>query len=290
MITIVFWALAFVFTRLALQFFTAFSLGFLRYFAASVTLVLVIAKLKINPPRKKDFHWYVVSAASGFFLYMIFFNTGTKYVTAATSSIVIATTPIITALLASVFFKERLKVYQWMAVLIEFAGILILTLTGGSFSVNIGVCWLLVAALLISIYNLIQRKLTKTYNSLQVSAYSILMGTVMLAIFAPTSLKEIQQAPSIQFFYIAILGVFSSAIAYVSWAKAFSKAKNTSDVSNYMFVTPLITGILGFIIAGEVPEMSTVFGGIVIILGVLLFNKESLINKNRVSIRAGMGE
>jgi drug/metabolite transporter (DMT)-like permease len=169
LITIVFWALAFVFTRLALQFFTAFSLGFLRYFAASVTLVLVIAKLKINPPRKKDFHWYVVSAASGFFLYMIFFNTGTKYVTAATSSIVIATTPIITALLASVFFKERLKVYQWMAVLIEFAGILILTLTGGSFSVNIGVCWLLVAALLISIYNLIQLVLPLSITFLPVN-------------------------------------------------------------------------------------------------------------------------
>ena len=40
-ITIVFWSLAYVFTRLALQVFSTFSLGFLRYLIASVALIVI---------------------------------------------------------------------------------------------------------------------------------------------------------------------------------------------------------------------------------------------------------
>ena len=123
-----------------------------------------------------------------------------------------------------------------------------------------------------SVYNLLQRKLTKKYTALQASTYSILFGTCLLAIFAPSAVGEVSQAPGIQYFYLLVLGIGSSAIAYVSWAKAFSKAKKTSQVSNYMFVTPFLTSIQGFLLVGEVPDQATLIGGSLILLGVLLFN------------------
>ncbi|MBO5680853.1 MAG: hypothetical protein J6T08_03965, partial [Lentisphaeria bacterium] len=69
------------------------------------------------------------------------------------------------------------------------------------------------------------------------------------AIFAPSAIAEAVRAPAIQYLYLAVLGIGSSAVAYVSWAKAFSKAGKTSQVSNYMFVTPFLTSILGFLLA-----------------------------------------
>lgn len=63
-----------------------------------------------------------------------------------------------------------------------------------------------------------------------------------------------------------MLGIFSSAIAYVAWAKAFAKAKQTSQVSNYMFITPFLTSLLGLLIA-EVPDQSTLVGGTIILFG-----------------------
>ena len=39
-----------------------------------------------------------------------------------------------------------------------------------------------------------------------------------------------------------------------------------------MFVTPFLTSILGFVLAGEVPDRATLIGGSIILLGVLLFN------------------
>ncbi len=67
---------------------------------ASITLVFVMMFIEIKPPAAKDILWFVISGATGFFLHMVLFNIGTGYVTAATSSIVIATVPIITALMA----------------------------------------------------------------------------------------------------------------------------------------------------------------------------------------------
>lgn len=270
--TIIFWSLAYVLTRLALQYFSAFSLGFLRYLAASCTLVVVAVLTKMKLPHKADLPWFLAAGAVGFFLYMIAFNKGQETVTASTGSVVIATVPVITALLARFVYKEKLCRFQWAAIIIEFAGVLVLVLMDGVFSINIGLIWLFLAAVSLSIYNLLQRKLTKVYTALQTSAFSIFFGTVFLAVFIPTSVKEVSSAPVIQLIYVTVLGIFSSAIAYVAWSKAFAKAKQTSQVSNYMFVTPFLTSILGLLIAGEIPSRATLFGGSIIILGVLVFN------------------
>ena len=281
MITIVFWSLAYVLTRLTLQYFSSTSLGFLRYLIASCALVVAAILIKIKLPRRKDLPWFLLAGSVGFFLYMIAFNRGQAAVTAATASVVIATVPLLTALFAHVIYKEKLQLFQWTAIAVEFTGVVVLTLLNNTFSMNTGLFWLLLAALALSLYNLLQRKLTKDYTALQASTYSIFFGTALLAMFAPAAVGEISHAPAIQYLYLGVLGIGSSAIAYVSWAKAFSKAKQTSQVSNYMFVTPFLTSILGFLLAGEVPDRATIIGGGIILIGVVIFNFGGNVFKQR---------
>lgn len=272
MTTILCWSLAYVLTRLALRHFSAFSLGFLRYFLAAVILAAVALGANMKWPAKADLKWFLAAGAAGFFLYMIAFNIGCKTVSSSTSSVIIATVPVITALLARLVYRETLRPFQWIAIAVEFSGVILLTLLDGVFSFNFGLVWLLLAAVLLSVYNLLQRRLTRAYPALQTSAFSIFAGTLMLAVFLPASVAEVRTAPPIQFVYLAVLGVFSSAIAYVAWTKAFSKAKNTSSVSNYMFVTPFLASLLGFLLAGETPDLATAIGGAVILSGIFLFN------------------
>ena len=272
MVTIIFWSLAYVLTRMTLQHFSAFSLGFLRYFLASCTLIFVASIIKIALPCKKDALWFLVSGGIGFFFYMIAFNQGQAAVSSATASVVIATVPVITALLASILFRESLQTIQWIAIFVEFSGVAVLALMEGTLSVNAGLLWLLAAALGLSVYNLLQRHLTKTYTGLQTATYSIYAGTLMLAMFAPEAAREMVQAPPMQYCYLAILGIGSSAIAYVAWTMAFAKAKQTSQVSNYMFVTPFLASLFGFLLAEEVPDRATLVGGALILAGMAMFN------------------
>ena len=272
MITIIFWSLAYVLTRLSLQYFTPFSLGFLRYFVASCTLIIVWVLTRMKLPQRMDLPYFILAGALGFFFYMIAFNLGQKTVTASTGSIVIATVPLLTAFIARFVYREKMSLVQWLALIIEFAGVAVLTLMNGILSFNIGLVWLFLAALALSLYNLLQRRLTKKYTALQTSAFSIFFGAILLAVFLPVSVRQITYAPPIQWVYLVILGVFSSAIAYVSWSKAFAKAEKTSQVSNYMFVTPFLTSLFGFLMADEIPELSTLVGGGIILFGVFVFN------------------
>lgn len=281
LITIIFWAMAFVFTRLALQYFDVYTLSFLRYLSASLTLVVIIYFMKINKPKKEDFLTYILSGCIGFFIYVILFTKGTGLVTSATASIVVSMVPVFTAFLASFFYKEKLKIYQWFAIGVEFIGILVLTLMNGTLSINEGVLWLLLASLCLATYNLLQRKLTKKYTALEASTYSIFIGTLFLCIFFPSAVRPTLHAPFEHIIYVLILGIFSSAFAYIAWAKAISIAEKTTYVNNYMFVTPFLTTILGFVMMGEVPDRATLLGGIIILSGLFMFNKESFLEPFR---------
>ncbi|MDR1050529.1 MAG: DMT family transporter [Deltaproteobacteria bacterium] len=271
--TIVFWSLAYVFTRITLGWFTPWTLGLLRYFVAAVVLLGLAAVLKIGPPAKKDLKWFLLAGLSGFTLYVLAFNKGTTTVPAATGSVVIATTPVMTAVLARLIFKETIARLQYLAIAVEFSGVAVLTLAGGEFAVNEGVVWLLVSSFLLSSYNLLQRRLTREYSALRTTIYSVVLGELFLFVLIPRALGEIQAAPPVQFAYIAALGVFSSAAAYAAWAKAISLAPRTSSVSNYMFLTPLLTTVLGFHIINETPDARSVAGGVLILGGMFLFNK-----------------
>ena len=271
LITVIFWALAYVFSRLAMVHFSPYPLGLLRYVVATIFLAFVVVIGKIRPPKIQDFPWFIACGAAGFFLYMLTFNRGTQLVPAATSSVVIATAPVMTAFLARIFFGEKLAPYQWGAIGIEFCGIIVLTWEDGGFQLNEGILWLLGAALALSTYNLLQRKVTKQYDAVTISSYSIFCGTAMLLIFAPQAVEELQSAPPGQYINLLVLGIFASALAYLSWAKAFAKAKNTASVSNYMFVTPFFTAVFGFVFAQEVPDGKTLLGGLIILCGVVLF-------------------
>ena len=270
--TILFWSIAFPITHLAMKHFSALSLGLWRYAAACAVLLPLAFVKKLRPPKWKDMGWFLMAGALGFAIYMWVFNVGNNLVISATASVMLAVTPVLTALLARVFYKEKLKIRQWIAVAVEFSGILILALWHGALAVNEGILWLMAAVICISLYNLIQRRLTKTYSSLQSAVYSIFCGTLLLCVFLPQGISEARTAAPEHWLYILLLGVFPSAIAYITWSAAFQRAPRTSDVSNYMFITPFLSTLAGFLLNGESPDVSTLLGGAVILFGVAVFN------------------
>jgi uncharacterized membrane protein len=93
------WSLAYVFTRLALGHFSPLSLGFLRCLFASVVLGAVGFRTGMKLPRREDLKYFAAAGAAGFFIYLTAFNKGIVTVNSATSSIIISSAPVLTALL-----------------------------------------------------------------------------------------------------------------------------------------------------------------------------------------------
>lgn len=272
-LTVFLWASAFPLTKIAQEQFTSIPLGFLRCSAASIFLIVIGKLCHIRLPKKQHIPWFFLSGGLGFAGYMITFNTGILTLTSATSSIIIAVTPIITAVVAAKLYGEKVKPIGWVAILSAFVGVLILLLWEGVFSINIGLVWTLGASLVFCGYNIVTRRLSAMgYHALEIVTYSMICGAILLAFWAAEGFQQLAGAGAGHILALLYLGAFPSAMAYFLWGKAMNYAERTSEVTNFMFVTPLLSTIMGFLILHEVPNAGTFIGGAVIIISIIVFN------------------
>ena len=272
-IGIFFWATAFVITKVVLKEVDAMSLGVLRYFFASIIVIFILIKKKIPFPNLKDIPAFIFAGFSGYAGYIALFNTATLLSSPSTLSVINALAPAITAIVAYFIFNERIKLIGWFSMGISFCGILILTLWDGVLTINKGILYMLAGCLLLSLYNISQRYLTKKYSSFDVSMYSMLIGGILLVIYSPSSITNMFSISLTSLILIIYMSIFPSIISYFFWTKAFELAKSTTEVTSFMFVTPVLATFMGIIILGDIPKLSTLIGGVVIILGMILFNK-----------------
>ena len=272
-IAIFFWATAFVLTKVVLKEVDTTTLGVLRYFFASIIVIFILIKQKISLPKLKDIPAFVFAGFSGYAGYIVFFNMATLLSSPSTLSVINALAPAITAIVAYFMFNEKIKVIGWISMGISFCGILILTLWNGTLTVNKGIIYMLIGCILLSLYNISQRYLTKKYSSFDVSMYSMLIGGILLVAYSPNSLENIFSISFNSLILIIYMSVFPSIISYFFCTKAFELAKHTTEVTSFMFVTPVLATLMGIIILGDIPKLSTLIGGVVIILGMIIFNK-----------------
>lgn len=272
-ITVALWAAAFPATKIAGESFSPYCLGLIRCIVASIALLVAGRFLKIRKPFCiRDLLLMSAAGVCGFALYLIFFNTGILTITSATSSVIIASTPIMTAIVCSRLYNEKIRPLGWLAICIAFIGVCILLFWKGALSINAGILWTLGAAIVFCIYNILNRKLTSIgYTSVEIVTYAMISASVLMIFFLPETINEVSHANSFNILLAIALGLLPSATSYVLWAKAMELAEKTNEVTNYMFITPLLSAIMGFAMLGEIPDMGTLIGGLIIIISVILF-------------------
>ena len=284
--TVFLWSSAFPITKIAAQAFTPNALGLFRCTLAAGILLGIGCKNRFSKP-KKPAHMllFLLSGGLGFTLYMLFFNTGMLTLNSAVASLIIATTPVLTAAGASVLYHEKIRPAGWCAIAAAFGGVAILLLsdiagssTSGSNTSGSGLLFMIGAAIVFCGYNLLNRKLLSMgYTAVETVTWSMVAGALLLMFFLPQTLPQIGQAaasclPALA--ASAYLGAMPSATAYLLWSRAFSLAEKTSDVTNYQFLTPLLSTAMGFAMLGEIPSLATIVGGLVIIASLVIFSRK----------------
>jgi drug/metabolite transporter (DMT)-like permease len=271
-LTVILWALGYVMTRIAVRNFTTEAISFLRYFIAATALLAYAFLTRMRLPKAKDIPLFILGGAIGFAAYVYLLNEGSRTLTASAVSFLIAAAPVVTALFAHLFLKERIGVVGWISVGCAFFGVCVIAYFSGGFTFASGAIWICIATMLISVYNIFQRRLLVRYSPLEITTYCIVSGALLLSVFAAQSFPQFAGASAVEITAIIVLGVFSAAIAYLCWAHALSNAEQTSEVTNYMFITPILTTFLGFCIIGEAPHISAYIGGAFVLTGIVLAN------------------
>ena len=108
--TIAVWATAFPFSKIALQSVDSLTLSVARVIGgALLMLVIGVVKGLHIPTTWREWGLYILLGATGNFVYQVVFNEGLRTIPAATSSIIMALTPMTTALIPSLFPAPELR-------------------------------------------------------------------------------------------------------------------------------------------------------------------------------------
>ena len=71
----------------------------------------------------------------------------------------------------------------------------------------------------------------------------------------------IVQAPLGAQLAMVYLAFFSSAFRFVFWSYAFEHAEKVSDVTNFMYISPIVAAIVAAFLLGEFPNMGLLYWG-----------------------------
>lgn len=268
-ITIILWASAFPVIKLALSDFSAVHLSSLRLSIASLILLILTIIKKIPIPDFKDIPIILLLGFCGFTLYHIALSFGEYYVSAGISSLIVSTTPIFSALLATYFLKEKFSKLAWIGSIIAFIGVACIALGNDSkvIAMCIGIALVLIASIGESIYFVFQSSYLKKYGFIPFTIYTMLAGSLFTFIFLPGAIHDLQYADTNTLLLVLYLGFFPTVIPYFALAYTIYKV-GVADATMSLYLTPACALVLSFIMVGEMPTMVAIIGGIVTLIGV----------------------
>ena len=269
-VTVVLWAAAFAGIRAALVSYGPGEVALFRLLVASVTLAGYALFTRMRMPEMKDLPVILLCGFFGFTVYHVGLTFGERTVEAGSASLLISTAPIFIALLATAFLGERLKVVSWIGLCLSFAGAAVISFgEGGGYRFDLNALPILLAALSESVYFVIQRPYLRKYGSLAFTTYAVWAGTVPALFFLPGLLYQVREATPEATISGLFLGIFPTAIAYVTYA--YVSSRMTAAVSaSFLYLIPALAFLVAWVWLGETPRPVSVAGGLLALAGVLM--------------------
>jgi drug/metabolite transporter (DMT)-like permease len=275
---IVLWGISFVATKAALRELSPVTLIFTR-FALGVAVLFLILKIRrqsLIPPRD-TWTMVVLMGFVGIFLHQMIQVHALTLTTAVRTGWLIGVTPIWSALLAAAFLGERFGPRKILGLILGMFGALLVISKGELSSQALalpstrGDLMVLVTTVTWAIYTILGRDTLKRLGSARATAAAMFAGWAMMIPFFVSSAgwQEYRSLSSTAVIAIVFLGVGCSGLGYLFWYAALERI-DASQVAVFLYLEPLVTLMAAVALLGESVEVSTIVGGVLVLVGVLI--------------------
>lgn len=271
--TIILWGSAFPMIKIALNDFSAESLSAFRLILATIILLPFVIIKKLPTPELRDIPVIFILGFCGFVIYHTALNFGETLISAGISGILVSTTPIFSSALAYIFLKEHFSKWNWLSSLVAFIGISIISISKDDYTtINVlGVFIILLASFSESLYFTFQKKYIEKYGFIAFTLYTIMASSPFMLIFIPEIINDIHGATFTSIVSVLYLAIFPTIIPYVLLAYIV-KSVGVSDATMSLYLTPIVSLLLSYLLLDELPTTFAIIGGIITLLGVSLSN------------------
>ena len=276
----VLWAANFIVVKDIIGILPPVGFTFLRYFLASMALLAILrwSEGAIRLPRPGAARILLLGGL-GFGIYQMLWTVGLQSIPAGDSALLIAASPVLTAVIAVAIGTDTLNARKAVGVVLSFAGVVLVIAAGVGIELTgspIGFALTMAAALCWATYTAFGAKVLRRHSPLVLTTWATIGGTLVLApvgigqLLAPGALGPEQAAdlPSIVF-AITFSGLLAAALANVVVFQGVGLLGPTR-VMTLQSLVPAMAVVLAFLFLQEPIRPVQIVGGAVIILGVAL--------------------
>ncbi|MDR3588304.1 MAG: DMT family transporter [Negativicutes bacterium] len=269
------WGGMYIASKYTLAMIPPFTLLFIRYFLASVILVVWCRRSQVAIMPRQD-RWLMFQIGfMGYFLSVATQFIGTKLSSAHMGAVITTLSPVFQSGFAILLLGEMASRRQVVSLGLSIIGVAVITnavsiLQHEAF--NTGNLFFLVAAILWGYYSVLAKKADASQPTLRITTWGILVAT--LCALPPAAVEWGSWETSVLgngmvIFSILYLAAISTTVAYYCWNKGL--ALTTSHQAGlFIFLQPVVGSILGYSLLGEELSPSFFAGTVLILIAVYL--------------------
>ena len=268
---VIVWGSSFVVTKSLMQFLQPVQLMLLRFILAYCALWVIYPKWYFK--WKEEWHFLIMAFFANT-LYSWASNTAITLTQTTTVGVLVATSPIITALLLPLFYKqERLTKEQAAGFGLSFIGV-VLVVFNGRVAIDLqpaGALLALLAATSWAIYGILFKRWSGSHNSVLITRKLMFYGILTII---PMVINQDQMIDFSSLLTVAnltkllFLSFVSSAMCFLLWGGAIHKI-GVLKASLYTYVQPLVTLIVSTIFLKEKITFMGFIGILLVIVGMI---------------------
>lgn len=272
------WGSTFISSKVLLGYLEPIEILLYRFLIGYLTLTVIKPKPMPFLGWVKEF-WCFAAGALSVTIYFMCESSALKYTNAGNVGIIIALVPIFTALLSFIFIKEEKPSYwYYIGFVIAISGIVLINweqVKVFHFDAR-GYILAIAAAFSWAMFSTVTK--AKIYlqgylleSTKRILFYGIISSIPLLIVF-DVSLEFSKLGNTTVIGNLLFLGVLASGLAYLAWNWMIS-VLGAVKATVFIYINPVVTFIVAFLILGEAITLHTVFGATLVITGLILSEK-----------------
>jgi len=251
------------------------SIAFARLFIGFWILLLILhfrREIKLFFQLIKNYSWKHIAMGIFLGLHFIFFVASVKHTTILHATIFVNTTPIQALIISTIIYGLKPSKRELFAILLGFAGILIIALTEittltGSI---IGDLEAILAATFEAIYLNIGADLRKKIDAKILMVSNFMLGCIMVFLYSLPVQGGIHIPLEFNTLLILLaLGLIPTAIGHTLYI-ASVKALKPYETATIVLLEPVSATILAVVLFSEIPAINSIIGSVLIAVAILL--------------------
>lgn len=274
------WGVNFAVVKQALAAFDPLAFNVLRFLLASLFVYAVLrARGPLRLPARADVPRLLLLGLVGNVLYQFAFIFGLDLTRAGHASLMLALTPLFTALLSALRGHERPGWRTWAGATVSLLGVGLVTggavWEGASARVLLGDLILLGAALVWAFYTVGASPLVRRYGAVQTTAWTLWVGAAGLLLAGTPALLRQPWAGIAPAAWggLVFSAFFAIGLAYLIWYRGVEKIGNTRTAI-FSNLTPIVAVTVATLWLREPLSAAAVLGAAFTIGGVLLVRRD----------------